>query len=215
MSTSIQSGLAEHHRVQAAHLFWQAFKGKLGAVMGPEPKALSFVTQVLDPGHAISATDPGGNLLGIAGFKTAQGGFIGGGLGELAQVYGWFGALWRAPILSLLERELAADTLLMDGIFVDPKARGQGIGTQLLGAIKAEASARGLAHVRLDVIDTNPRAQALYEREGFVAGPVQRLGPLRHLFGFNAATTMTWTAIPPLKTGKALSGNGSRRAVTA
>lgn len=80
--------------------------------------------------------------------------------------------------MALLERDLAEDTLLMDGICVDSSARGLGIGTALLEAIKAEAKTRNLAQVRLDVIDINPRARALYEREGFVAGPVQRLGPL-------------------------------------
>ena len=48
-----------------------------------------------------------------------------------------------------------------------PAARGQGVGTALLKAIIAEGRRRGYAEVRLDVIDTNPRATALYERIGF------------------------------------------------
>lgn len=78
----------------------------------------------------------------------------------------------------------------MDGIVVSDAARGQGIGTRLLAAIKDEALARGCTSVRLDVIDSNPRARALYEREGFVAGHRSDLGPLRHLFGFRSATEM-------------------------
>jgi len=191
MQIQITAGFASHHRDQAALLFWQAFKGKLGPVMRPERKALAFVSSVLDPAHAISATAPDGALLGIAGFKTAQGAFVGGSLTDMAKSYGWIGATWRGLLLSMLERDLQDDTLLMDGIFVTLEARGQGVGTKLLSAIKAEAANRRLSQIRLDVIDSNPRARALYQREGFVPGEVTHLGPLKHLFGFNKATTMT------------------------
>ena len=40
------------------------------------------------------------------------------------------------------------------------------------------------------MIETNPRARALYEREGFIATRTDRLGLLRYAFGFDAATTM-------------------------
>ncbi|MDJ0826163.1 MAG: GNAT family N-acetyltransferase [Rhodobacter sp.] len=196
MEFQIAPGFAEDQRADAARLFWHAFQGKLGLLMRPEAKALAFFTATLDPAFAISATALDGTLLGLAGFKTADGAFAGGNFRDLARVYGTPGALWRAPLLALLERTLAPDTLLMDGIFVAETARGQGIGTALLDAIKAKAQARGLAHVRLDVIDTNPRARALYERQGFVAGHTEHLGPLRHLFGFRTVTTMIWAAPP-------------------
>ena len=188
----ITPGFPETQRKRAAQLYWQAFKGKLNPLMGPDPKALAFFERVLDPDHAISALAPDGTLLGIAGFKTAKGAFVGGTLSDLAQTYGWLGTLWRAPLLSLLERDLAEDILLMDGICVSDHARGQGIGTKLLNAIKAQAHTRNLSQVRLDVINTNPHARALYERQGFTPGEIQHLGPLRHLFGFKSATTMIW-----------------------
>ena len=53
--------------------------------------------------------------------------------------------------------------------------------------------ARNHAEVRLDVIDSNPRARTLYEREGFNATDTHRLGLLRHVFGFESATTMIKT----------------------
>ena len=78
----------------------------------------------------------------------------------------------------------------MDGIFVDEQARSRGVGSALLGAVKARAAADGLSSIRLDVIDSNPRARALYERHGFVAGDVTHIGPLHHLFGFRSSTEM-------------------------
>ncbi len=196
MNVTIARGFREDQRAAAASLYWQAFRGKLGPLMRPEDKALAFFRAVLDPAFAINAAAPDGTLLGLAGFKTAQGAFVGGGLRNIAGTYGWPGALWRAPLVSLLDRRLEPGTLLMDGIFVAEEARGHGVGTRLLDAIKAEAAQRGLARVRLDVIDTNPRARALYQRQGFVAGMTEHLGPLRYLFGFSSAQTMIHTAQP-------------------
>ena len=79
----------------------------------------------------------------------------------------------------------------MDGIFVEPAARGQGVGTALLNAIEVHCAHQGLRQIRLDVIDTNPRARALYERLGFAERSVLSLGPLRAVFGFSSATEMT------------------------
>lgn len=75
----------------------------------------------------------------------------------------------------------------MDGIFVAERARGQGVGTLLLRAIKRKAEQQGFAQVRLGVIDTNPRARQLSERQGFRAVAVRNPGPLRRLFGFRRA----------------------------
>ena len=193
---TLLKGFPPGQRRAAAELFWGAFRQKLAPVMKPEDRALAFLDQVVSPDHAISAVAPDGRLLGIAGFKTAEGAFIGGELSDLQAVYGWFGGLSRGLLLSSLERDLAPGVLLMDGIVVAEAARGQGLGARLLAAIKEEARARGCALVRLDVIDSNPRARALYEREGFVAGRTTDLGPLRHLFGFRRALEMTCRVAP-------------------
>ncbi|EFO32203.1 MobC protein [Roseibium sp. TrichSKD4] len=186
----IRRGFSEEHRERVALLFWQAFSGKLGKVMGPDEKALAFFEGVLNPDFALSAVTADGKLLGMAGYKTAGGALAGGGLKELAKVYGCFGALWRGLLLETLERDLEAETLLMDGIFVSEEARGQGVGSALLDAVCSEAQSRGLKKMRLDVIDTNPRAKSLYERHGFVGTGTVETGPLAGLFGFKFATTM-------------------------
>jgi len=73
---------------------------------------------------------------------------------------------------------------------VAPEARGSGVGTALLDAIVDEARRRGYAQVRLDVVDTNPRAKALYRHVGFREVKTVRIGLLRHIFRFNASTAM-------------------------
>ena len=189
----ISRGFSDAERSQFAALFWGAFRRKLRLILRPEEKALAFIASVLDPGHAICARSETGALLGVAGFKTAQGALVGGGFRELAAHFGTFGALWRGVILDMLERDLSDGVLLMDGIFVTEAARGRGVGTALLAAVGAHARATGCGSVRLDVIDTNPRARALYLREGFEPGPKTDLGPLRHIFGFRSSEEMRLT----------------------
>lgn len=177
-------------RASAAALYWQAFGPKLGRVMGPEARALAYLTRVIDPSHAVAAVAEDGHLLGVLGYKSPSGAFADGSLNDLAKGFGWPGALWRAGALSLLAREVDNRRFLVDGIAVARPARGLGVGTALILRAAQLASARGYAEMRLDVIDTNLRARALYERLGFRPAGVSRLGPLRHLFGFDSAITM-------------------------
>ena len=186
----ISTGFEDHERAQVAAMYWAAFGQKLGRVMGPDARAIAFITDVLDPTHALCARDHDGTLLGVVGFKTYKSALVGGTWRDLARHYGWIGSAWRIGFLALLERDTENDRFLMDGIFVADGAQGQGVGTVLLDAISDEAAQRGYSEVRLDVIDRNPRARALYERQGFVAQDTTRLGPLKHIFGFSSATTM-------------------------
>jgi ribosomal protein S18 acetylase RimI-like enzyme len=189
-SITVSLGLPPSLRDQAAVIYWQAFGGKLGRVMGPDARAHAFLARVMRADHALVARDATGALLGLAGFKTPQGSFAGGSWSDMRAVYGLAGLAWRLPLLALLSREVDNDRFLLDGICVAPAARGLGVGSALMAAIADEARARGYAYVRLDVIDTNWRARALYERLGYMGIKTAPLGPLRHVFGFDAAVTM-------------------------
>lgn len=171
-------------------MYWAAFGPKLSSALSPRDTAIALLAEVLDPNFSIVARAEDGGLLGVAGYKSPLGSFVAIDFERLKRHFGFVGALWRGTLLSFLERRPDAGTLLMDGIFVAERARGRGIGTLLLSAMKSKARDHGCSRVRLDVIDTNLRAQQLYEREGFHAVAVRKLGPLRHLFGFRAATTM-------------------------
>ncbi|NIY78780.1 GNAT family N-acetyltransferase [Celeribacter sp. HF31] len=188
---TVEQGVKPQHRAQAAQGYWRAFSRKLRYPLGPEKKAVAFLERVMDPSHAMSAVSKDGAFLGMAGFKSPQGALVGGDMRDMARVYGWIGGSVRGALLHVLERTCDGDTLLMDGIFVEPEARGQGVGTALLNAIEVYCARQGLRQIRLDVIDTNPRARALYERLGFAERSVLSLGPLRSVFGFSSATEMT------------------------
>lgn len=176
-------------RSQAATLYWQAFGDKLGRVMGPAPRAEAFIARAIRSDHAIVAVD-GDRLLGLAGFKTARGAFIGGSGAEMRRAYGIVGAGWRTVALSMLQQDVDNHRFLIDGLCVAAPFRGHGIGTALIEAICAEGDRRSYPAVRLDVVDTNLRARALYERLGFKAEGRDRIGAAGPLFGFRATIRM-------------------------
>jgi GNAT superfamily N-acetyltransferase len=187
---TLNHGLPADMRDQAVALYWQAFGPKLGRVMGPEDKALRYLSRVMRLENGIGALDGQGRLLGLAGFKTDQGSFAGGTMADLAEVYGQTGSLWRGMLLRTLSDESDPEMFLLDGLCVADGARGQGVGTALVNAICDEARRRGYHAVRLDVIEGNDRARALYERAGFLLDRTARIGALRHVFGFAAAHVM-------------------------
>lgn len=186
----ITTGIPDANRNEAAALYWEAFGEKLGFVLGPKYRALMFITSVLRSDHGICAFDDEGRVLGVAGFKTAHGALVGGDFHALRRVYGWVGASIRIMLLAALEKDTDNERFVMDGIFVAPEARGKGVGTALLNAVAAEARKRGYRQVRLDVVDSNPRARALYLHEGFTEVSTRSIGIMRHIFGFSSATTM-------------------------
>ncbi|MEY4698154.1 MAG: hypothetical protein RIT14_2582 [Pseudomonadota bacterium] len=189
-AVTLRAGLPDGLRHQAAAIYWQAFGGKLGRVLGPEAVALRFLDRVMRADHCIAALDGAGQLLGLVGFKTAEGSFAGGGAGDLRAVYGRWGGAWRGAALRALGQEVDDARFLIDGICVAPSAQGQGIGRALIEAVCAEGRLRGFGAVRLDVADSNLRARALYERAGFVLDGTAAIGPLRLIFGFRAAHRM-------------------------
>ncbi len=65
-----------------------------------------------------------------------------------------------------------------------------GIGKRLLGEIRTFAQIHGFNRVRLDVIDTNPKARKLYERFGFKGVKTERFPQLKSILGFGGVTTM-------------------------
>lgn len=190
MTITLHHGIPERLLPDAAALYWQAFGGKLGQVMGPQPLALRYLARVIQRDHAIVALDESGGLLGMAGYKTPAGSFAGGTTADMRAVYGLAGMAWRMPLLWGLGREVDNDRFLLDGICVVPAARSIGIGSALMAAICDEGRMRGYAHVRLDVIDTNWRARALYERLGFAIEKTDDIGLLRFAFGFRRSHTM-------------------------
>jgi ribosomal protein S18 acetylase RimI-like enzyme len=187
----IQPGIPEPLRPRAGELYFDAFEGKLGGILGRDGRGARLMARFMRPAETLSALSPdGATLYGLAGLKTEGRAFMDGTLSDVAGEYGRFGGLWRGLLLTILEEAPEPGCLHIDALAVAAEARGRSVGTRLLAAAREDAVRRGLQGLSLDVVDTNPRARALYERVGFEALRTGSIGPLRHLFGFRASTRM-------------------------
>lgn len=188
-------GIPEAMRASAAALYDDAFGSKFAVAIPSGEERAALLADSLNLKFAFGAMANGrlanGRLVGLAGYKTRDGSFTDGmTYNALLKHAGPLRGTWAALVFSLYERSLTPGQLLMDGIVVDASMRGHGIGTRLLNELTTFARSSGYGTVRLDVIDTNPNARRMYERNGFTATGTERFGYLRWLLGFGASTTL-------------------------
>lgn len=187
---TIQHGFPEAFRERAALLYEEAFGPKMAVAVKDEAERLGLVRDCLQPAYCFAAMADE-ELVGLAGFHTGSDSFTGGiDFRDLLERRGLLKGVWASVIFSLYVRKPQPGELLMEGIAVSGDWRGKGVGGMLLEQMAAFGKAQGYGHVRLEVIDTNPRARQLYERFGFRAVRTENFPYLKNLLGFSASTTM-------------------------
>jgi len=144
--TTISRGFLAAERSKVAHMYWQAFGPKLARVIGPEDRALAFFAKHMNPEFALAARGPLGELVGLAGFKIANGSLTSGGFRDLARIYGFLAACWRVPFLAMLERDPKPDVLLMDGILSPTRRGGRGLVRNFVNGDQDRGHRAGLCH---------------------------------------------------------------------
>ncbi|WP_017581176.1 GNAT family N-acetyltransferase [Nocardiopsis valliformis] len=187
--TDVRTGFDEDERTRVGGLYWEAFQRKLKPAFADDRTGEEFVTAAMRPDRVITARLVGA-VIGVCGVHhEGRGAFDPAWPATRKRLGPWSGA--RALLaLSLLEHRAEEGVLVLDGICVSPSHRGRGIGSRLMDAVDAYASRHGLHTVELSVVDTNPRAEALYRRLGFEPVDTGALGLLSGLYGFAAYTTL-------------------------
>ncbi|MEV6123299.1 GNAT family N-acetyltransferase [Streptomyces sp. NPDC052077] len=183
-------GIPEGTERQVAALYWEAFGRKLAGALGPPGRGRAFLAAHLHRDRGVVVLDEAGGVIGVAGYDIEGRALLGGSARNVLARYGPLRGVPRLILLALFARKPARGELVMDGICVAAAHRGAGIGGLLLREVAAVAAENGCSRIRLDVVDANPRARALYERHGFRAVRTQRTPFLRKLMGFGAVTTM-------------------------
>lgn len=185
-------GIPSELRESAAKLYDIAFGGKLALAIPNAGDRVQLLSKCLELEFSVAAYDDT-NLVGLAGFSTTDGSLTGGlDYRGLLSELGWMKGNRAAAVFSLYERKAKKGELLMDGIVVDPKYRGKGIGTRLFSKLMEYAKSKKYSTIRLDVIDTNPGARRLYKRLGFCEEKTEQFEFLRGVLGFGSSTTMSY-----------------------
>jgi ribosomal protein S18 acetylase RimI-like enzyme len=181
----LPEGLAD----DSAALYLSALDDKLVPVYGGGSRARQALACGFNRHMCITAVE-GDRLIGILGIQTATAKFMDVTLNTLQPFYGTLGSLWRMALLAFLNHSPMANEACIDGLAVLPAYRGRGVGTGLIAALEAWATGQGLSVIRLEVVDTNPRAEKLYRHIGFEAVREQTVWPVGTLFGFRSSTVM-------------------------
>ena len=192
---TVHTGFSDEERAAAGALYFGAFGAKLTHAFADRATGQAVVTESLRSDRLLTAR-LGGRVVGACGFYDDGGGAIDATWSILRSRLPRTQSLRAALVLSVLRRRDVPDTLVLDGLCVDADMRGRGVGSLLLDAAVHRARAQGTSSIQLSVIDSNPRAARLYRRHGFRAVGHARLGPLRHLFGFDGYTTMRKDVAP-------------------
>lgn len=188
--------LPPEHVPAAARILYAAFARKihkLELMTDDRDRVLRLLEAGLNPAHCLAAVD-GEQLLGLITLKHGQAVGFDYPPAALRRAFGPIGALPRLFTRQVLHwiNNPPADALQVDMLAVAPQARGRGVGTALLQEAFDLAAQMGCDRVMLEVVDTNPRAKALYERLGFRVTHFTRTGLLTRAGGFTGAFEMTY-----------------------
>jgi ribosomal protein S18 acetylase RimI-like enzyme len=186
---SIDEGFAENERAHVVELYLEAFGRKLRPAFPDEAICRKALMATMRKDRFIVARR-GGKLLGICGFHQAGVGSVGFKWASLRGSISMLQFLRAILVLSVISTSERHGAFTLDGIAEDSSARGQGVGTALLDAAAAKARLAKARAVRLSVVNNNPRARALYEREGFRQVAEGSIGTLSKFYGFREYITM-------------------------
>ena len=175
-------------RKHAITLYFEAFEKKFTKLMNLD-EALNILTDLLNSEQSIYAVQDG-RLVGFAGIQHGNKRLFKNSLQPFIKHLGILRGLLVAFVLSLFDRPYKDNELLMDGICIDKNMCGQGVGSLLLEEIYEIDKKNNYKTIRLDVVDTNPRARKLYEKIGFEPIISHQYPFTKKLMGFSASTTL-------------------------
>ncbi|KAB3532135.1 GNAT family N-acetyltransferase [Alkaliphilus pronyensis] len=200
---TIEKGFDQKNRHRAAQLYSKAFERKFAKVIGKEEVIEVLLERVMNPNCSFGAYNTENKLIGLVGYHVRNQMLISISPWDFIKTFGLLSGFFKAILAHIIFHRKADNEkqLLMDGIAVDATCRGQGVGTLLFNTLITFAKSEGYESIKLDVIDENPKAKALYERLGFVQKEYKKLPRLvAVLIGVKGVTTMVLSLEPPIMT---------------
>ncbi|MGN7413005.1 GNAT family N-acetyltransferase [Paenibacillus sp. SAF-068] len=190
----IKQQLNAKQQEQVAYLFYEAFPLKvkyLWFYAKTKKQAVQLLCQSIQFEQGIYALR-NEEVVGFLGYNIGKKAFMPAKIGVFRNVYSPLVATWRYIFYAFyLKFHLYNENVLhIDPIAVSEEARGHGIGKLLLSKLEQVALGKHMTTINLEVVDTNPSAQKLYERFGYRVHKELKSGPFTVKAGFKKVIFM-------------------------
>ena len=166
--------IPEQYRYQVIALYSQVLREGPTSNILSEEKCQRMLEEVLDLDYAWAAIDKG-DLLGFAGYQTAQGSFT--GASTPTQLCRSLGFICFAKLILkdfACYRPLRQGEMLHNGLVVAKDYRQQGIGKCLLQEMASLCRQCDYKCLRLDAAASNSRALRLYRSAGYIEEEIKK-----------------------------------------
>ncbi|MBM3705715.1 MAG: GNAT family N-acetyltransferase [Actinobacteria bacterium] len=175
---------------KAVEILYEAFSRKISALIKSREKAIEIHKRALKLPYVFFALLDG-EIIGIAGLHYSNQSFLEFRYTDIRKSFNPFKSVFYYFVFRMVVPKIGKDVIRIDSLAVDVHFRGNGVGTMLIEEVCEFARKNGFREVMLEVVDTNPRAKALYERLGFVQKKVKKYYFLTRSAGFSSESIMS------------------------
>ena len=192
MSIQIQPGITKNQRLAIAKIFYQSFKEKLTIIFGEPKKASKLIARLIHEDRILVAIKEG-KPVGFVGLHYQGKNFLKFNLTKITKIYGLATIRVLIYFLITILDELQPNQLHLEVLAVAEEQRSKGIGTKLLKSTIDFAKLKKIPQIKLEVINTNPKAKKLYKKIGFKKTKDRKIPyPFHILTGFSTITEMQY-----------------------
>lgn len=181
------------HLEPAAAAYSVAQRATLNRIVGrPEVRREVLGNRLRPDRICIALLD--GEIVGLISYRMDGEGSVWPDSRRFRRHFGAVSGTMRYLLTEATLRRGRSDELYLEGFKVEGKARGRGIGTNLLNWLGSEVTRRGKRAWRTEASVTADAAMRVYQSVG--ARPVKTvsLGPLGHVFDRQAFVVLVWEA---------------------
>ena len=185
----ITNKINNHQKKQVAKLYYRSFRKKfahLWLFFKDEDQAIGVLVESIRYENGLYALQ-GNKVLGFIGLERGNNAFLSPRFSTLLKTFNFPQSFWRFfayKMYRISKAGLNHNAIHIDPIAVHSASRGKGVGTKLLNATFKLAKKLDAERIILEVVDTNPKAQKLYENLGFQVIKEQNTKFLTQRVGF-------------------------------
>ena len=191
LNIEIADSINKNQRIRTIEILYYAFEQKIRALIKSKEKALAIYNKSLKNDQVFYALLDG-NVVGFIGMHYENKTFLEFKYRNLRKYFNPLQSYFIYRIYKLTSPKIKDDVLRIASIAVDKSVRSLGIGTQLINKVFGFAKNKGFKEVILEVVNTNPKAKALYERIGFKEKKIVRYYFLTRSAGFSSEYIMSY-----------------------